>query len=367
MDRLSNDCIPTPLFPEPIDEIHPSLLKRKIIHFDMDAFYASVEIRANPDLKGKPIVVGGSPDSRGVVCTASYEARKFGIKSAMACSRAARLCPDAIFVSPDFAKYQAVTRQIHEIFRRYTSIIEPLSLDEAFLDVTDNDLGLYAVQIAIKIQQDIFNELHLTGSGGIAPNKLIAKIASDIKKPFGLTVVLPANVTTFMQNLPLRKINGVGEVTEKKLAGFGWKVCSDLWSVSREVLHERLGSFGPWLCGASRGIDERAVITEHKRKSLGAEITVNRDLASDHEILSALKEVSDELWKRMDKKNVRGKTVSIKIKYSDFTTITRSVTSKIPANTLDEIFTTAQVLWKERVERRDPVRLVGVSISGFDE
>src|SRR3989338_5154126 len=202
-------------------DIHPSLLKRKIIHFDMDAFYAAVEIRDDPRLQGKPIVIGGSPNSRSVVCTASYPARRYGIRSAMSCARAAFLCPEAIFIKPNFEKYKAASVQIREIFSRYTDLIEPLSLDEAYLDVTNNKLGLYAVQIAKRIKSDIVKELNLTGSAGVAPNKLVAKIASDLNKPDGLTIVLPHQVTEFMRNLPLRKINGIGPATEKRLHGAG--------------------------------------------------------------------------------------------------------------------------------------------------
>ncbi|MBC7658999.1 MAG: DNA polymerase IV [Chitinophagaceae bacterium] len=346
---------------------HPSLLERKIIHFDMDAFYASVEVRDNPSLAGKPLVVGGSPQSRGVVCTASYEARKFGVRSAMACATAYRLCPDAIFVPPNFDRYAAISKEIREIFGRYTAIIEPLSLDEAYLDVTltTRERGLYATQIAKRIQDDIISELGLSGSAGVAPNKLVAKIASDINKPKGITVVPPEHVLKFMGSLPLRKIHGIGPATEKRLQKRNFHYCRDLWSWSESALEEELGNMGPWLYKRVRGIDERAVAVHRERKSIGKEDTFAVDIlelaALDRELVTLCEKLEVSLRKR----SLLGKTIVLKVKYSDFTLLTRSQTIGSGTDSASEILEVARGLMRVTEAGRKKVRLLGVSLSNL--
>ncbi len=345
--------------------VHPSLLNRKIIHFDMDAFYASVEVRDKPELAGKPLVVGGSPNSRGVVCTASYEARKFGVRSAMACSQAYRLCPEAIFIRPDFERYTAVSKQIRAIFRRYTDCIEPLSLDEAYLDVTGSSLGLYATQIAKKIQDDILHELNLSGSAGVAPNKLVAKIASDINKPKGITVVMPAQVLKFMGSLPLRKIHGIGPATEKRLQKLNFHYCRDLWSWTSEALEEELGNMGPWLYDRVRGIDERAVTVHRERKSLGKEETFASDTLDLSLLDRELASICEDLEQSLGKRSLQGKTIVLKVKYSDFVLLTRSQTIGAPTASARAILEVARGLMRLTEAGRKKIRLLGVSLSGL--
>ncbi|MEY4064322.1 MAG: polymerase, partial [Pseudomonadota bacterium] len=278
-----------------LNTVHPSLLKRKIIHVDMDAFYAAVEIRDNPELNGKPVVIGGSPQSRAVVCTSSYEARKFGIRSAMSCAQAFRQCPQAIFLPPNFSKYSEVSRQIRAIFARYTHLIEPLSLDEAFLDVTDNVQGLYASQIGRAIQSAVAEELQLSCSVGVAPNKLVAKIASDFRKPAGITIVPPEKVAAFMRALAVRKIFGVGPATEKRLHQIGLKTCEDVLNIPLITLEHQLGSFAHWIHNAAQGIDERRVNTHRERKSLGREETFAEDIASLPPLLEELNTLAEKV------------------------------------------------------------------------
>lgn len=347
--------------------IHPSLLQRKIIHFDMDAFYASVEERDDPSLKGKPVVVGGLPQSRAVVCTANYVARQYGVHSAMACSRAARLCPDAIFLRPDFKKYSAASQKIREIFRQHTTLIEPLSLDEAYLDVTQNAKGLYATQIAKLIQQEIYETLGLTGSAGVAPNKLIAKIASDYKKPNGITVVVPEQVEAFMRDLPLRKIHGIGPKTEQRLTKLGFKLCRDIWPYTLEDLQQQLGdNMGAWLFERARGLDDRPVQTTRERKSLGQEETFNSDILDldilQQELIKLVQGVSEDLQHR----SLKGRTITLKVKYDDFSLITRSQSLLNPTSAEAIILENAQQLLHHRTEAgKRKIRLLGVSLSNL--
>ena len=345
---------------------HPSLLKRKIIHVDMDAFYASVEIRDNPALTGKPVVIGGSPQSRSVVSTASYPARKFGIRSAMSCAMAARLCPEAIFLPPNFDKYVAVSHAIREIFSRYSPLVEPLSLDEAFIDVTDNSRGLFAVQIAREIKNAIRDELHLTASAGVGPNKLVAKIASDIQKPDGITVVLPVNVSAFMAPLPLRKIPGVGPVTEKDLASKGFSICRDIWPYTIDTLEERLGNRAEWLAAASRGLDESPVETEWVRKSLGEEETFEKDIVTSADAFEALKAIADQVGKGLKRLELRGRTVQLKVKYHDFKTITRRTTVEQSVSKAEDLYDIIRSLVPATQIGERPVRLLGIAVSNFD-
>lgn len=345
--------------------VHPSLLLRKIIHFDMDAYYASIEVRDNPSLRGKPLIVGGSPESRGVVCTASYEARKFGIRSAMACATAYRLCPEAVFLRPNFEKYTDCSRVIREIFGRYTNLIEPLSLDEAYLDVTHNELGLRATQIAKKIQDDILRELDLSGSAGVAPNKLVAKIASDVNKPKGITVVMPEQVLPFMGTLSLRKIHGIGPATEKRLEKRGFRNCRDIWPWSALALEEELGSLGPWLYLRTRGIDERPVRTSRERKSLGKEDTFSADILDLEKLDKELLVLVEKVARAMQRKEILGKTVTLKVKYADFTTNTRSHTLPDPVNVANEILLVCRDLMKLTEAGQRKIRLLGVSLSNL--
>lgn len=347
------------------DEIHPSLLLRKIIHFDMDAFYASIEIRDDPSLQGKPVVVGGPPNSRAVVTTASYEARKFGIRSAMPCSQAARLCRDAIFIRPHFEKYIAASKQIRQIFHQYTSLVEPLSLDEAYLDVTHNKHGLYAVKIAKLIQEEVWETLRLTGSAGIASNKLLAKIASDIRKPRGLTVVLPEQAEAFMGPLPLRKIHGIGPKTEQRLEAVGLKTCRDVWGYSLPELEDKVGNMAEWLYARSRGIDERPIQTDWVRKSLGREETFSKDIVDTKILTSELIAIAKNVAADLQRKKLKGRTITLKVRYNDFKRITRSHT--LPEETDDEqlIAETAAHLLQTTEAGTRMIRLLGVSISNM--
>ncbi len=347
-------------------DLHPSLLKRKIIHVDMDAFFASVEIRDNPALRGRPIVVGGSPTSRGVVSTASYEARKFGIRSAMPCSRAAALCPQAIFLPPRFDAYCEVSRDIRKIFSEYSNLVEPMSLDEAYIDVTNNPQGLYAVKIAQEIRRKVFEVTSLTCSVGVAPNKLVAKIASDVNKPNGITVVLPEQVEAFMKNLPMRKISGIGPVSEKKLESAGIRICCDLWKYSQEELEDKFDHWGEWLWYVSRGIDERPVESFYIRKSLGKEETYPTDILDIAVVISHIKEIAAEVADSLVKKNIKGRTITLKIKYADFTQITRSQSIEAPTNDVAIIEDVAKTQLSKTEVGKKKVRLIGVSVSNLD-
>ena len=338
---------------------------RKIIHIDMDAFYASVEIRDRPELKGLPVVIGGPPESRGVVSTASYEARKFGVRSAMSSALAYKLCPQAIFLPSNFDKYIDASQKLREIFQRYTSIIEPLSLDEAYLDVSDHP-SMRAVEIAQSIRNDVQSELNLTCSAGVAGNKLVAKIASDFKKPDGLTVVLPENSKDFMKNLPLTKIHGVGPATAKRLSSLGFHICQDIQATHLSQLREQLGDrLGNWLHSAARGIDERAVVVKRTRKSLGREITFPCDILDVNWLEGALHALCDEVMVRLKRKQLYGKCLTLKVKYSDFKSITRSVTIE-PTHSSEVCFQIVSELLRSKTEvGKKPIRLIGFSISKF--
>jgi DNA polymerase-4 len=345
---------------------HPSLLLRKIIHFDMDAFYASIEIRDDPALRGRPVIVGGPPNSRGVVCTASYEARKYGVRSAMACAQAARLCPEAVFIRPNFEKYSSASQQIRAIFRKYTPLIQPLSLDEAYLDVTDNVRGLYAVKIARLIQDEVFETLSLTGSAGVAPNKLLAKIASDIRKPRGLTVVLPEQAEAFMGALPLRKIHGIGPKTEQRLAAAGLATCRDVWGHSLAELEAKVGNMAEWLMERSRGLDDRPVETGRERKSLGHEETFAVDMLDLGAMRGELAAIARSVAEDLRDEEIKGRTITLKVRYGDFTRITRS--QSLPFATDDEatIRDVAQGLLGATEAGRRRIRLLGIALSNLE-
>jgi DNA polymerase-4 len=338
---------------------------RKIIHIDMDAFYASVEQRDFPDLKGKPVAVG-SPSSRGVVTTASYEARKFGVRSAMPSITAKRLCPDLIFVLPRFDIYKQVSRQVHQVFYEYTDLVEPLSLDEAFLDVTVNKKNLSsALQIAKEIKQKIKETTGLTASAGISINKFLAKTASDIKKPDGLFLIPPEKAISFVEKLPVEKIFGVGKVTAKKMHEMGIKNGYDLRQRSEIELIERFGKVGIYYYQIARAIDEREVNPDRVRKSLGAENTFPQDLNDLKSIELELENIQNVLINRMKRTNTKGKTLTLKIKYSDFQQITKSHTSSDWIYEAQDIKNIYQVMLP-LLEIRDGIRLLGLTLSNLN-
>jgi DNA polymerase-4 len=340
---------------------------RKIVHIDMDAFYASVEQRDDPRLRGKPVVVAWK-GNRSVVCAASYEARRFGIRSAMAAVHAERLCPEAIFIPPDFVRYRAVSQSTREIFRRHTDLIEPLSLDEAYLDVTENKTGLpTATRVAKTIREQIREELHLTASAGVAPNKFLAKIASDWRKPDGLFVIQPEDLDTFLPPLPIGRIPGVGKVTEKRLATLGIKTVGDLRSLELNILEDHFGRYGQRLYELTRGIDESAVVSDRPTKSISAEDTFETDVPLS-ETEAIILRLAEKVWAASRKEARIARTVVLKLKTSDFHILTRSHTPLVPPSSLEELATIALGL-RERVQLslQQRFRLVGVGLSNFRE
>jgi DNA polymerase IV len=340
---------------------------RKIIHIDMDAFYASVEQRDRPELRGKPVIVGW-PGLRSVVCAASYEARKFGVHSAMPSSRARRLCPAGVFVHPDFERYTAVSKQIREIFHRHTPLVEPLSLDEAYLDVTEELTGIpTATETAEVIRREIRDETHLTASAGVAPNKFLAKIASDWRKPDGLFVIRPHQIEPFLVGLPVRKIPGVGRATEAVLTDMGVATVGDLHRFTEEQLSERFGKWGRRLWELARGIDESPVISSHKRKSWSSENTFQTDITRD-EVAEYLGREAHHLWENMEKRGMRGRTVTVKLRTPDFRTATRRKTPEVPIQTADDLVQVAvSLLDKFDFAPDSRFRLAGIGMSNFDD
>ena len=296
-----------------------SQVLRKIVHLDMDAFYAAVEQRDDPTLRGRPVVVGGPPNSRGVVCTASYEARKFGVRSAMPCSQAARLCPQAVFVAPRFDAYKDVSRSLHAIFSDYTDRIEPLSLDEAYLDVTENKRAWeHATPIAQEIRTRIRSELHLTGSAGVSYCKFLAKVASDLRKPDGLTVIRPEQARAVIDGLPVGSFFGVGPVTEKRLREVGIATGADLHAFGEEGLSRVLGRMGAFLWRLSDGRDDREVEPDRERKSVGAEDTFARDETSFRVLQDFLHGLALKVSERLVRAGLQGRTITVKVKFGDF-------------------------------------------------
>jgi DNA polymerase-4 len=340
---------------------------RKIVHIDMDAFYASVEQRDDPQLRGKPVVVAWK-GNRSVVCAASYEARKFGVRSAMPAIRAERLCPEAIFVPPDFTRYRAVSQSTREIFKRHTDLIEPLSLDEAYLDVTENKTGLpTATKVARTIREQIRDELHLTASAGVAPNKFLAKIASDWRKPDGLFVIQPEDLDVFLPPLPIGRIPGVGKVTEKRLAELGIKTVGDMRRLELNILEDNFGRYGLRLYQLTRGIDHSPVVPDRPTKSISAEDTFEIDVPLS-EIEPIILRLAEKVWAATSKETRIARTVVLKLKTSGFDILTRSHTPLTPPASCEELTTIALSL-RERVNM-DPqqrFRLVGVGLSNFRE
>lgn len=335
---------------------------RKIVHIDMDAFYASVELRDQPELKGKPVVVAWD-GARSVICAASYEARKYGLRSAMSVSRAKQLCPSAIYIAPNFDKYREVSRQIHQIFRQYTDLIEPLSLDEAYLDVTVNFKQLpSATEVAQAIRSDIFQHTGLTASAGVAPNKFLAKIASDWNKPNGIFVVKPQQVLEFLQPLALKKIPGVGQVTLQKMQKLGLNTIHDLTQLSQAELAHHFGRYGYRLYDLARGIDDSLVKPQRQRQQLSTETTFMQD-----KHLNELQEVwltlSTKLWREINHKKLSARTITIKLKTSQFKIITRSMTYSSPFSSQDDLNTALfTLLSKLEFEDNPFFRLAGVGV-----
>ena len=344
-------------------------LSRKIIHIDMDAFFAAVEIRDNPKLKGRPVVIGSDPrktGGRGVVSTCSYEARVFGIHSAMSSKEAYERCPQAVFFSGNYEKYTAVGQQIRAIFKRYTDNIEPMSIDEAYLDVTENKLGIKsAVKIARLIQQDIWQELHLTASAGVSYNKFLAKIASDYQKPQGLTVILPDEAEDFLKQMDIAKFHGVGKKTVEKLHQMGVFTGADLLKISEISLIDHFGRLGFDLYRKARGIDNSPVKSNRIRKSIGKEKTYSKILSLEEDIKKELTLLSERVALSLQKHEKSGKIVILKIRYADFSTMTKrkSLSQKIQdAETISQM---AIQLYESLTNKDKDVRLLGVTVTGF--
>ncbi len=337
---------------------------RKIIHIDMDAFYASVEQRDNPGLRGKPLIVGGRPDDRGVVASCSYEARKFGIRSAMSSRRALGLCPGAVIVRPRMERYKEVSRELRALFHAVTDLVEPLSLDEAYLDVTVNKLQeASATRIAQHLRRQIQENLRLTASAGVGPNKFIAKVASDIKKPNGLFVIAPSQVAAFVTQLPIERFWGVGPATAKKLHERGIKTGADLGALSPAVLHGWFGRFGLFLHGLGQGEDSRLVCPDREVKSRGSETTFSKDTLDIAVLEATLDELSEDVGKSLGRLGRGARCIVLKVKYADFSLITRSRT--IDADTQDPVVIarTARDLLRTATEAgQTAIRLLGVSV-----
>jgi DNA polymerase-4 len=340
---------------------------RKIVHIDMDAFYASVEQRDNPQLRGKPVVVAWR-GSRSVVCAASYEARRFGVRSAMPAVRAEHLCRSAVFLPPDFPRYRVVSREVREIFKRHTDLIEPLSLDEAYLDVSENKTGLpTATQVARTIREQIRAELNLTASAGVAPNKFLAKIASDWRKPDGMFVIQPEEVDSFLLPLPVGRLPGVGKVTEEKLKVFQVQTVADLRALRLSTLERRFGRYGVRLHELARGIDNAEVIPNRPTQSISAEDTFEQDVTLT-ETEPMIRRLAEKIWAAARKELRIARTVVLKLKTSEFKILTRSHTPHAPPSSCEELTSIALSLRQRTgLSPRQRFRLVGVGLSNFRE
>jgi DNA polymerase-4 len=342
-----------------------AIAERKIIHIDMDAFFASVEQRDNPQLRGKPVAVGGSA-RRGVVAAASYEARQYGIRSAMPSVTAARRCPDLVFVPPRFDVYRAVSRQIREIFSRYSDLVEPLSLDEAYLDVTRDKLGTgSATGIAQLIRSAIRRETGLTASAGVSYNKFLAKVASDQNKPDGICVIRPQEGAEFVACLPVRRFYGVGPKTAERMGRLGIHVGADLRDRDMDFMLEHFGKSADYLYHAARGIDLRPVRPNRIRKSVGCERTYGEDLVTDLELREALELIADTAWRRIESNGVCGRTVTLKVKFADFRQISRARTCLDPLGNKGDFCDVARELLTQLLPVRQGVRLLGLTLSGL--
>jgi DNA polymerase-4 len=335
---------------------------RRILHVDMDAFYASVEQRDDPSLRGKPVAVGGQPNHRGVVAAASYEARAFGVHSAMSMARAVRLCPSLVIVSPDFSRYKAASSTVFSIFREVTPLVEPMSLDEAYLDVTENAWNEpIATLVARRLKDRIRQDTNLTASAGVAPNKFLAKIASGWKKPDGLTVIPPERVEPFLQQLPVDALWGVGPVTARKLRARGIERLVDVRAVDMADLRAAVGSLADWLRQLAHGVDDRPVVPHRDVKSSGSESTYPEDLSDLALIRNEIAEMAGSAVGWLERKALLARTVTIKVRYSDFTTVTRSHTAPPTRDRAAVVARAVQLLEKTEAGRR-PVRLLGVSV-----
>jgi DNA polymerase-4 len=340
--------------------------QRKIIHVDMDAFYASVEQRDNPELRGQPIAVGGSRE-RGVVAAASYEARRFGVRSAMPSVTAKRKCPELIFVKPRFDVYRAVSHQVRTIFAEYTPLIEPLSLDEAYLDVTENLKAMAsATGIAEEIRARIRAETGLTASAGVSYNKFLAKMASDERKPDGLFVITPKMGPAYVEALPVGKFHGIGPATQARMEALGIYTGSDLKAQALPFLQEHFGKAGPYYFWLSRGIDERRVSADRVRKSFGAETTFSADLFTPEEARAALEPLISKVWSYCEGSTVRGRTATLKAKYADFRQITRSRTVEVPVSSRGVLEELVSALLEPLFPVGKGIRLLGVTLSSLD-
>ncbi|HTY41100.1 MAG TPA: DNA polymerase IV [Thermoanaerobaculia bacterium] len=341
---------------------------RKILHVDMDAFYASVEQRDDPALKGKPVAVGGRPESRGVVAAASYEARQFGVRSAIPMARAVRLCPELVILRPDFKKYGAVSQQVFALFRAVTPLVEPLSLDEAYLDVTENAWGEpLGVEVARRLKAQIRETTGLTASAGVAPNKFLAKIASGWKKPDGLTVIAPERMERFLQELPVDALWGVGPVTAGRLRRAGIARLVDVREAPEDVLRQAVGSWAEGLRRLAFGDDDRAVNPNQERKSIGCEETYAQDLAELPPIRGEVQRLARRTASVLERQGLFARTVVLKLRYRDFRTITRSQTRRPATRSADEICERAVALLEKTDAGKIPVRLLGVSVHGLLE
>ena len=340
---------------------------RKIIHVDMDAFFASVEQRDNPELRGKPVAVGGS-SGRGVVAAASYEARRFGVRSAMPSVTAKRLCPDLIFCKSRFDVYREVSQQIRAIFRHHTDLVEPLSLDEAYLDVTEDKLGIgSATRIAELIRQEIRAKTRLTASAGVSYNKFLAKIASDQNKPDGLCVIRPGEGARFVAELPIRRFHGVGPKGAEKMARLGIETGGDLAARDIAWIRAHFGSFAEYLFRAARGIDLRPVRSSRIRKSVGGERTFSRDLSSGGELRETLEDIIDIVWTSIERAEARGRTVTLKLKYTDFQIFSRAKTVDVAIAEKAQFAALARALLEEVLPLPMPIRLMGLTLSKLEQ
>ncbi len=335
-----------------------------IIHVDMDAFYASVEERDRPEIKGKPVAVGGTPEGRGVVAAANYKAREFGIHSAMPMARAKRLCKDLIILPARHDHYAEVSREIRAIFHRFTPLVEPLALDEAFLDVTaSRRLFGTAPAIGRRIKQEIRSELKLTASVGVGPNKYVAKVASDLKKPDGLVVVDPQNVQPFLDPLPVSRLWGVGKVADGRLAEYGIRTIGQLRMMQPDFLEKLFGNWGEQLWKLSQGIDERPVVPDHEAKSISHETTFPEDLTDRIVLMEKLMELTDQVARRLRRNGLSGRTVQVKIRFTDFRTMTRSRKLKRPSHTTRDLWKTAAGLLNSNLPKTHPgIRLIGMGV-----
>ena len=344
---------------------------RKIIHIDMDAFFASVEERDNPDLKGKPVIIGSDPrktGGRGVVSTCNYEARKFGVHSAMSSKEAYERCPQAVFISGNYQKYRKVGMQIREIFKRYTDLVEPMSIDEAYLDVTENKLGIKsAIKIAKMIQYDIWQEVHLTCSAGVSYNKFLAKLASDFEKPKGLTLILPEDAQDFLKKLPIEKFYGVGKRSVEKLHQLGVFTGADLLEIPEMTLIDLFGRFGYDLYRKARGISNSPVKSNRIRKSIGSERTYGKLLYEEDDVKSEISKNAQRVVDTLQRNHKVGRTIVLKVRYSDFSTLTKRITLDDVTNDFEVIDQVAKTIYDSLDESKLGVRLLGVTVTGLED